>query len=264
MPGLLIASHEIEVPGVQIINPHDADWARLNARDCRPRPTRWVRQVVQHTTKGEWPQVIKPGAGPGGRDRRVADFWNESERQSAAHIVTDSDGSGACLADLLAIEAYHATRVNKWSVGFETYQEQHGVIYQAAIDSTVRMTIAVCRALGIQFQVPKLAYHGKPLERVRHDGGPDLVGIIGHRDVTDHRGKGDPGEAIMAAMVKAGAEQFDFDTREDIAIWKERQTALKAAGHYHGKVDGVAGPATVAALKIAGHPDGLWVQPIAP
>lgn len=260
MPGLLIGGKHVLVPGVEIISPGEEPWATLHPSDGRTRPTRWIRQITLHTTKGEWPQVIKPGSGRDGRDRRVADFWRESPRQSAAHIVVDNDGSAVCLADILEVEAYHATVVNRWSVGIETYQEAGGVIYQAAIDSTVRIVVALCRALGIQFQIPAPPYHKQPLMVLSRDGGPATVGIFGHRDVTDNRGRGDPGDAIMSAVQAAGAEVFEFDRAQDRIAWRERQRELVSMGHKL-LVDGVPGPGTVKALKAAGYPDGLYRQP---
>src|SRR5690606_41324392 len=58
---------------------------------------------------GLWPQHVIPGAGKGGRDRVVADFWRNDPTHSAAHLVVDTDGSVACLADLARDAAYHAT-----------------------------------------------------------------------------------------------------------------------------------------------------------
>ncbi len=260
MPGLLIGGKFVPVPGVEVISPLEQPWAFIGPRDCKSRPTRWVRQIICHTTKGEWPQRVVPGKGPTGRDKRTAEFWQGAERQSAAHLVVDSDGSIVCLADLLEVEAYHATVVNRWSVGIETYQEQGGVIYQAAIDSTVKLVATLCRAFGIQFQMPKVPYRGHPLKVLEADGGPGVVGIFGHRDVTDHRGKGDPGEAIMAAIALAGADLFDFDKGDDRIVWRARQMALKEAGHSL-VVDGVPGPGTRKALAAAGYRDGLFIQP---
>lgn len=259
MPGLLIGGKHVLVPGVDIISPGEQPWATLASRDCKTRPTRWVRQITLHTTKGEWPQTVLPGAGPGGRDRRVADFWRESPRQSAAHIVVDNDGSAVCLADVLEVEAYHATVVNRWSVGIETYQEHEGVIYQAAITATVRIVAALCRALGIQFQIPAPPYRRGPLF-VLEDGGPTTIGIFGHRDVTSDRGRGDPGDAIMSAVQGAGAEVFEFDRAQDRVTWRDRQRVLRDQGHSL-LVDGVPGPGTVKALRAAGYQDGLYVQP---
>lgn len=255
MPGLKIGTKLVDVPGVDIIAPGETPWAHLDRMDCRTRRTRWVRQIILHTTKGEWPQHVVPGRGPANRDERVARFWQGSERQSAAHIVIDSDGSAACLADLLEVEAYHATVVNRWSVGIEIYQEADGGVYEAALTSAVRIVAALCRAFGVQFQIPARPYLRRPLTRLASDGGPDVVGIFGHRDVTDNRGKGDPGEAVWDFLEAAGAEVLDYENGADLIVWKARQLALGVAA------DGVPGPLTVKALKANGHPDGLFRQP---
>jgi len=253
MPGLLLNGAEYEVPGVTIINSLDGvEWCRLDRMDCRPRPTRWVRQIILHTTKGEWPQHVIPGKGPANRDERVARFWQGSERQSAAHIVIDSDGTAACLADLVAIEAYHATVVNKWSVGIEIYQEAGGGIYEAALDSAVLVVFALCRLFGIPPQVPRRPYQRAPLDRLRRDGGPSVVGIFGHRDVTDNRGKGDPGEAIWDALEAAGARPFDFTAGADLAWWRAVQTAIGT------KADGIPGPNTMHRLASMCPPEARW------
>src|SRR5271157_2338033 len=79
------------------------------------------------------------------------------------------------------------------------------------------------------------------------------VGIVGHRDLTASRGEGDPGDAIMEALAKAGCERLDFANHEDIAVWKERQSQLGMSDP-----DGIPGPMTVAALRQSGHRDGIW------
>jgi hypothetical protein len=54
MPGLLVNGSEHPVPDRVIINSNDADWCRLSPSDLAPRSTSWVRQIILHTTKGEW------------------------------------------------------------------------------------------------------------------------------------------------------------------------------------------------------------------
>jgi hypothetical protein len=100
--------------------------------------------------------------------------------------------------------------------------------------------------------MPKLgSYTGHPIPRMT-DGGPDMVGIFGHRDNTERRGKWDPGELVFQALAKAGVEQFDFAHGEDRDVWTKRQKKLGIAA------DGVPGPGTVVALKKAGYKDGIW------
>lgn len=254
MTGLLIAGRLVGVPGVDIIGPGELPWAYLDPSDCKPRKTSWVRQIILHTTKGEWPQVVMPGKGPANRDERVARFWQGSLRQSAAHIVVDSDGTAVCLADVVKVQAHHATVVNRWSVGIETYQEQGGVIFDAAIESTVRIVRVLCRELGIQYQAPD-RYRG-PLSQLKVDGGPNTIGIFGHRDVTHDRGRGDPGDAIMEAVAADGAELLDFVAGQDRTLWRARQRVLNQAGHGLME-DGIPGPSTVVALKREGYPGGV-------
>jgi len=257
MPGLLVNGKEVPVEGLVIINPNDAAWCRLDPKDCRQRPTPWVRQVILHTTKGDSPQTVLPGKGPGGRAKFTAEFWRGDPTPSAAHIVIDNDGTVACLCDLATTETYHATVSNPWSIGIEMYQESGNGIHEAVFDSAVKLVPALCRIFGIQFQIPKAAYQNKPLRRMA-DGGERCVGVFGHRDNTDRRGHGDPGDEIFQRLAAAGAEQFDHDAEEDLQIWRSRQRTLVDAGAQL-EVDGVPGPATVTALRCPQHPHGLWV-----
>jgi hypothetical protein len=254
--GLLIAGVIVPVEGLEIDNPSTASWCRLHPRDYQTRRSSWIRQVILHTTKGMWPQPILPGRGPSGRPKRVADYWYDDpdgKRQSAAQIVVGSDGKVACLADLARIAAYHATASNDWSVGVEIYQELGGGIYEAALASAVRLVDALCEHLEIPRQIPT-SYHGGPLERMAH-GGKDCVGVLGHRDNTTRRGRGDPGDEIFARLEAAGYERLDFAAGKDLEVWRWRQRRLNAMAEQL-TVDGLAGPSTMAALRRRGMRDG--------
>lgn len=253
--GLLIAGHVVEVPGLAIANPLDTPWAKLDARDYRPRRTPWVRQVILHTTKGKYPQAERLGMGRGGADKIVADFWRGDPEHSAAHLVIDRDGSVACLADLATVCAYHATVSNEWSVGIELYQEGDGSIYQAVFDAAALLVPAICEHLGIPLQIHVGPYDRAPLKRMSMTGGPDCVGIFGHRDNTDRRGRGDPGDIIYQRLVEAGAEPFDFRLEQDLFTWRRRQRALNRLDQAWPElvdgltIDGICGPSTLAAMK---------------
>jgi N-acetylmuramoyl-L-alanine amidase len=256
MPGLLVNKQQIPVQGLAIINPNDADWCRLAPKDCAQRSTSWVRQIILHTTKGGWPQDVRAGRGGGSKARRVADMWRGDSSPSGAHIVIDNDGTVACLCDLATTIAYHATVSNAWSIGVEMYQESGNGIHAAVYDAAVKLVPALCRIFGIQFQIPKLPYRGAPLRRMI-DGGKLCVGVFGHRDNTERRGRGDPGDEIFVRLAQAGAESFDHDAGEDLEVWKARQAELNQRGAELA-ADGVPGPATVAALRAAGRGDGIW------
>lgn len=277
--GLLINGVLRKVPGLTIIPPAShggPSWAQLGIDDYKPRSTTWVRQVLVHTTKGIYPQHEIPGTGPGGAAKTVADFWADPAH-SAAQIVVDTDGSIVCLCDLGTMSALHAEASNPWSNGIEMYQLSDGGIYQATLEATVRLIIAltlsgapVSGLFPIPAQLPRLPYRNRPLARMetgtgstrKQLGGPDLCGVFGHRDNTERRGQGDPGDLIYHRLGAMGFEQLNFDAGEDIAVGKARQAALNAhddATGYTGKrlvVDGVCGPASVAAMQRQGF--GRW------
>lgn len=262
MSGLLIAGRTVPVPGLNVIPPapDGPAWASLEPGDYRLRQTSWVRQVVLHTTKGIWPQPIIPAPGLPGRAQAVADFWRRDPTHSAAHLVIDLDGSVACLCDLAYVAAYHAEMSNDWSVGIELYQLAGGGIHQATLNAAAVLVPAVCDALGIPFQVHGGEYRGRPLPRMeqmrdgaRHQlGGPDCVGVFGHRDNTSNRGRGDPGDAVYTALIAAGAEPLDYSTGEDLRVGAARQTWLVQ----HGAkltIDGKVGPQSLAAARRKGY-----------
>lgn len=254
MSGLLIAGVIVPVAGVTIIGTHDAAWAHLSAGDGTTR-TRWPQQWILHKTIADDPERMLPGAGPSGGDEATAENWAADPKHSGAHLVTGHDGRVACLADLVLVEAYHATVSNPYSVGHETKELVGGGCYEAAMRSTVEVCLAGCRALGIQWQCP-LAYNGHPLRRMVN-GGADLVGIFGHRDNTESRGRWDPGDLLFSMLKARGVQAWDFDAGEDLAFWRSVQLDLNSRGHGL-VVDGVPGAKTTEALRADGYVDGIW------
>lgn len=251
---LLIAGELVAVPDVAVIGPHMAAWSWLSPGDCRPR-TRVPTQIILHKTLADDPERVLTGAGPAGGAERTAEFWQQDPAHSGAHLVTGDDGTVACLADLVFTEAYHATVSNPYSIGFETRELVGGGVYQAALEATIRVTLAIVEHLGIQLQCPR-TYKGKPITRMLN-GGADCVGVFGHRDNTTSRGEWDPGNVLFTRLVQAGAELYDFDAGEDLAEWRQRQAWLASRGHALA-IDGIPGPATTAALKLEGFRGGVW------
>lgn len=252
--GLLINGRLVDVPGVQVISPasHGGPaWARLDPGDYRIRRTPWVRAAGLHTTKGKWQQHVKPGAGPGGRDKVVADFWRGDPNHSAAPLVVDNDGSVVCLADLATTTAYHATVSNEWCVGIEIYQEIDGGIYDAALDSTVKVLGVMCDVLAIPRHFVD-EYDGGPCQRLL-DGGPGVCGVYGHRHNTDRRGRGDPGDEIFERLRDAGWSPVRLSVGEDLDLGRRYQQALADRGFMRNdEVDGVLGPRSARAMRAAG------------
>lgn len=249
MNGVLIAGRIVSIPGVNVIMPAAVggpSWAYLKSSDCRTRSRRCA-QLVFHTTKGDWPQHVLAGRGPGGRGESTAKFWQDDPKSSAAHIVIDNNGDLVCLTDLATICAYHATVSNEYSIGIELYQESDGGVYEAVYETAVRAAPILCDALDIPFTVVADVYTGHPLPRFL-DGGPDFYGILGHRHNTEQRDRGDPGDEIFARLIDAGGEPVFAGQREDIGLALERQRWLVDRGEAL-TVDGLAGPKSLAAAR---------------
>jgi hypothetical protein len=250
--GLLIGGRSVPVEGVQIVNIHDDPRAQFGAGDGRARRDgERIKKVIWHTTKGIWPQSVTPGAGPPGKHLDVADFFRRDPDHSAAQISVGRAGEVACLCDLLLTVAFHATINNADAIGIEMYQEADGSIRQTTLSSTILVTRALCLEFGIQYQIPGRAYRRAPMARLV-DGGPNVYGVLGHRDNTHRRGQGDPGDEIFRLAAADGAEPIITDNGLDLHTWAGRQRALGLSA------DGIPGPKTTAALAKRGFPGGIW------
>ena len=232
---------------------------QLRESDGRPRPNTWVRGIVLHTTKGipggkdKRPQVIKPGIGPNHeRDEKVAIMWSLDKRKAGAHIIVDSDGSMVQTCDLQDTAAFHAGNVNNVTIGIEIYQEGDAGLYEEQLKQVVRLVDFLTCIFSIQRQI-HYPYKRRAIKRGLQRG-LDMVGVYGHRDCSNNRGPGDPGDTIFEYLMDAGYEKFDFDKNEDKKVWMKRQK------EYNLIEDGFPGPATAAALNELGYKHGLWIE----
>lgn len=259
--GVIINGKRELVPGLQVTNWLDDPVLRLRrGEDFRVRRTTWIRQVVLHTTKGIpggndlRPQKIRPGLGPfTNAGEACSRWWSKSPEAAGAHLVVDFDGQVSCCVDLQTEAAHHARHANDTSIGIEIYQGRDAEMYEGQLDLVVRLVDFLTRRFGIQRQIPH-QYVG-PIHRLMDPQEiQDVVGVVGHRDLDNRRGRGDPGNRIMNLLGMAAYEPIDFDQRKDLEEWRRRQAKLGLP-----KPDGVPGPLTVAALLAVGRPHGLWV-----
>jgi hypothetical protein len=267
LSGLLIDGRLIPVDGLTVWPPASRGgpgWCSLSPGDYRVRQTSWIRQIIVHTTKGQWPQSVRPGSAAPGHAATVADFWTSDPVHSAAQLVVDTDGEIACLCDLMTTEAFHAEGSNEWSIGIEMFQFSDGSVCEATLAATAKLVQFLCRRFGIPEQFNRGPYRNAPLSRMetrvpsdrggtirKQLGGPTCVGVFGHRDNTSERGRGDPGDAIFQELAGLGFEALNFEINEDILVGKARQAALNARGARLA-VDGVCGPASWSAMLNAG------------
>lgn len=262
MPGLVISGEEVQVPGLEIVNFHDEPVLALRmGQDKRLRHTRWVRAIGLHTTKGLWPQTVLPGLGPFMNvGEKVAKYWTTSSAPAGAHIVVDWDGTITCHCDLTTEASMHGGVMNETTIGIEIFQgpAPEGKLYDGQLDATVCLIDALTAIYGIQRQIPRPTWdYGLVSRMASTQALKSIVGIIGHRNVTTDRGRGDPGDHIFVKLRDAGYEMWNYHSREDLEVWRGRQISLCMASD---DCDGVPGPHTIDMLVQAGHEHGMWVK----
>lgn len=256
--GLVINGTRELVPGLEVENFHDNPSLRLMGEDVKPRRTPpWIRQILVHTTKGipggddPRPQDIRLGFGPSmDAAERCSRSWSLSKTVGGAHLVVDFDGRVSCFADLQTEAAQHASHANQSSIGIEVYQGSAAELYVGQLDAVVALIDWLTARFGVQRQIPSGPYAG-PTRRLM-DNVDDVVGVLGHRDITNRRGAGDPGSKVFYMLGAAGYEPVSFELGEDRERWRQRQRILKV-----DPADGIPGPQTIAALKAADTIPGL-------
>jgi hypothetical protein len=272
--GLLIDGRLVDFANLRIVPPADHGgpaWCRLDPGDYTARKLP-VSIVAIHTTGGHDHQPIHAGAGLSGHARQILDMWSGADRgggdrvHSAAPLVIDFDGVIYCAADLARTAAYHAQMLNGRSVGIEMCTLPDGGIYEATLDACAGLVEALTHSgsrsaglFAIPAQIPRGPYRGEPLRRLEVGGvqtdGRGLVGVVGHRNQTSNRGRGDPGDEIWRRLAALGFEGIDYDGGEDLLLGRARQAALNALDAAAGLtwsplvVDGVCGPASLAAMR---------------
>lgn len=276
-PGLLLGGQLVAAPGVTVIPPSYRGgplWNYLGPDDyCARMSTPSI--VCLHTTGGNWPQSVIEDDRKGGHAREVVEMWSGQDRRggdhehSGASLVVDLDGVVYCAGDLLRTAAYHARAINQRAVGIEMCTYPDGSITRATLHATAMLVAALTHSglpgsglLPIPAQIPRAPYRNAPLRRLEIGGvqsdGSGFAGVIGHRDQTAQRGRGDPGDAIWEELTALGFEPIDYDSREDIDIGKWRQASLNATDAKAGNtnrplvVDGIVGPESLAAMTRLG------------
>lgn len=260
--GLVFAGKRVLVPGVNVISWLDDPRLRLKLpEDGRARQGGYFTQIIAlHSTRGapdsddKRPQTLLPDLGPSTRaGYEVVEDWRTDHRCAGGHLIDDFDGTVYQLADLVTETTYHATSINHRSIGIETKQGRaQNEFYTGQLAALKAVVDVITAELGIPRCVPS-GYHG-PLARLER-GGADYWGVCGHRDQTDRRGFGDPGDHVMDSL---GYQRVNIAAGEDLALVKALQQAL---GFRASACDGIPGPITRAALRKAGYQHGLWTCP---
>jgi len=276
--GLLLDGRLVATPGVTVIPPasHGGPaWNRLHPGDFTTRMLP-VSAIVLHTTGGHWPQPVMPGAGKPGHARQILEMWSGADRgggdkvHSAAQCVVDFDGTVYCAADFLRDAAFHAQLINGRALGIEMCTLPNGSIYEATLEATAALVALLTWSgapgaglLAIPAQMPRGPYRNQPLRRLEtpagvQSDGRGVVGVIGHRDQTGRRGRGDPGDALSQRLAALGFEGVDYDGGEDLELGRARQARLNELDAKAGNtfrplvVDGIVGPASLSTARRLG------------
>lgn len=270
MHGMIVDGRTEPIPGVlpgKQVNYHDKAELKLTpGEDMRSRRTRWVRNIILHTTKGIRTQV-KKGVGPETHlEDRIARLWATDGRHAGTHIAIDWDCTVSCHADLLQDAAYHAGNINEFSIGIELYQDKQGTVYSSQLKTAVMVIEWLCKRFQIQRQMLPPSF-GTVHPRIRR-GGADCVGVFGHRHQTTNRGPGDPGDHVFEWLEKAGFQVFNFEWTKGISLPgdpghypDDKVFWIPIQKKYHCHPDGIPGPQTIDALQEAGYECGLWYPP---
>lgn len=279
MTGIVLDGRVVPVPGVDVHSylddphvPEATDGYRIRRRPCGPKRDAsdgpWIRAIVLHTVHGKRGGTLRNGLGPPSlRDLWYAQYQARTPRDVSWDYTVDTDGSVAVSNDPLRRASWHAGGVNRLTIGIEMVQESDGSLWSGQLDVLVRLLDVLTRELRIQRQcAPPLARDVFPrLHRVvstprLHEekgtdpGGASLVGIYGHRNQTIQRGQGDPTDWPFERLLDCGYEPVDYAREGDLATWRVRQSQLGVGA------DGIAGPATVAAIEASGRRHGLWIS----
>jgi len=260
---------------------------KVNARK------RACRLITTHTVHGRTCKRLRAGGKPSNRDLTWARSHFNSERKASTDAYVDTDGSVVWANDPALAYTWGAGAVNPYAMHIELVTDEDGTLYEDTLRSYGELVVASARGLGIQLQTPwdpatGSPYAGRLIDCDPEREGRNTVGVIGHRNVWTHptiidpatkkpkrdasgkilkdhtryipqRGFGDPNDLPFIWLVeKHGVERQTFhlgagQTEPEVArVWKERQKRLGI------DADGLPLAGTVAALKAAGYPDGIW------
>jgi len=234
----------------------------------KTKRTRAARMIVVHTHEGILSNLVTGDGRDSTIDETLARYQTNTDRQVSWDYTVDLNGDVICQNDPFIDFSWQAGNVNGFSLGIEMVQDKDPfgsskrILYSKEIEKTVLLIDVLTAALGIQRQIPWNKKQNKPnLKQIKRlsaaeGSGDDLIGIIGHVNITSERGPGDPGEHIFWALKDAGYECFDMDSSEDISIWKQRQISF---GMTEKDCDGVPLGKTVAMLKSKGYKNGIYI-----
>lgn len=251
-----------------------------------PRETKPIN-IVLHC-RGGYPGEDSQIVGFWGTDTTVGADWpfeiaqerNKNDGSSASwHISIGPDGRFACHLDLSKTVGNHAGHLNEISIGIEMYvrlndREKKALITVETLDTCVSVCNYITQAFQIQRQFPtetdfiqrfasaNPSTRNKRYRRFLDNGraGTDYIGILGHRNCSGNKNRGDPGDKIFEYLKEALYESFPADPsngESDLAVWRRRQLEELDIPDY--LANGIPNQLTSAAIRTKlGNTNGIW------
>lgn len=203
----------VTLPGVETRCYAD-DHAVPRTTDGRRRRREDVAGIVLHTVTGHPHQpAVLPGSRPSEHAERLARYQAYTERKVSWHLTIDTDGTVVQSADPATWTCWHAGGVNPWTVGIELCQGPRGELYEVQLAAMVAVVDWLCAGFGIERRYPMRAAtgrpHGSPIPRLTGSAAPWL-GVFGHRNQTEDKPHGDPGDGPFVALAAAGYRGVPF------------------------------------------------------
>lgn len=183
--------------------------------------------IVLHTTSGTRGEELHTESPPSERAERYAKYQAGTARDVSWDFTVDLDGtivqhndpSGPCGGRKVPWYSWHAGSANGWTLGIETVQGAHGVVYEAQLRVVAALVSFLCDHYGIPKRVP-CDSDGRPwsapifevVSTKREGRQKRWPGVLGHCNVTtpDSRGPWDPGDHVRGALLDACFERFDI------------------------------------------------------
>ena len=213
--GLIIDGRRVPVPGVRVVTYLDDPVRCPRVTKGSARPASAATAVMLHASRGR-SGVVVPGSRESDKAAKLVRYQVRSERDASWCITIGSAGDVWQQCDAATFATWHATVANQWSVGLELAQTADTPdLTQAQVDACVAVVRVLCEALRIPLRVPVVGHDGdswsvcnKPVRawQSRKQGGEAraVSGVLGHRNVTTSRGKGDPGDGVFLALLASG------------------------------------------------------------
>ena len=213
--GLIIDGRRYPVPGVRVVTYLDDPVRCPRVTKGNARPASAATAVMLHASRGR-SGVVVPGSRESDKAAKLVRYQVRSERDASWCITIGSAGDVWQQCDAATFATWHATVANQWSVGLELAQTADTPdLTQAQVDACVAVVRVLCEALRIPLRVPVVGHDGdswsvcnKPVRawQSRKQGGEAraVSGVLGHRNVTTSRGKGDPGDGVFLALLASG------------------------------------------------------------